>query len=157
MTRIVEQIQTALDREAAFAYVADFSWQAEWDPNTVSSRRIDAGPLGVGARFALEVKVSGRTAPMEYQITEYEAPARIVLIGEGSGVWSRDEITFAVIPGGTQVDYVADIKLSGLLGLVQPLLSTTFRKIGRGAVEGMRVALEARARGSRPASTDGAV
>ena len=112
MTRLVEQVTTRLPAEAAFAYVADFSRQAEWDPNTRSSRRVDEGPLGVGARFALEVNVGGRSAPMEYRITEYDPPHRVVLIGEGSGVWSSDDISFTVIPGGTRVDYVAEIKLT---------------------------------------------
>ena len=76
MTTLVEHVTTPLAREAAFAYVADFSRQAEWDPNTVSSKRIDDGELGVGARFALDVKMGTRTTPMEYRITEYQAPVR---------------------------------------------------------------------------------
>jgi len=145
MTRLVEQVTTRLPAEAAFAYVADFSRQSEWDPNTRSSRRIDEGPLSIGARFALEVNVGGRSAPMEYRITEYDPPHRVVLVGEGSGVWSSDEISFTTIPGGTRVDYVAEIKLRGILALAQPLMGGALAKIGRGAAEGMRAALEAQA------------
>jgi hypothetical protein len=145
MTRLVEQLTTRLPVEAAFAYVADFSRQAEWDPNTRSSRRVDDGPLGIGARFALEVSVGGRSAPMEYRITEYDPPRRVVLVGEGSGVWSSDEISFTAVPDGTRVDYVAEIKLRGILGLAQPLMGGALAKIGRGAAEGMRAALEAQA------------
>ena len=145
MTRLHEQVVTSLPRETAFAYVADFSRQAEWDPNTLSARRVDEGPLGIGARFALEVKVGGRSAPMEYRITEYDPPHKVVLIGEGSGVWSSDEITFTAIPDGTRVDYVAEIKLRGILGLAQPFMGRAFAKIARGAADGMRAALEAQA------------
>ena len=127
----------------AFAYVADFSRQAEWDPNTVSSKRIDDGDLGVGARFALNVKMGTRTTPMEYRITEYQAPSRVVLVGEGSGVWSQDIITFSDDPAGTRVDYVAEIKLSGLLGAIQPLLGRAFAGIAKGAVAGMKRELDA--------------
>jgi hypothetical protein len=142
VTRIAENLRTTLEPEAAFRYVADFSRQAEWDPNTMSARRIDAGDLGVGARFALEVKMGRKTVPMEYRITEFEAPTRVVLVGEGDGVWSQDVITFTPVPDGTRVDYVAEIKLGGLLGLVQPLLSPAFARIGRGAVEGMQRELD---------------
>ena len=38
----------------------------------------------MNARFALEVRIGGRTAPMEYRITEYDHPRRVVLVGEGS-------------------------------------------------------------------------
>jgi hypothetical protein len=143
MTTLVEHVTTPLAREAAFAYVADFSRQAEWDPNTVSSKRIDDGELGVGARFALDVKMGTRTTPMEYRITEYQAPAVVVLVGEGSGVWSQDRITFSEAPEGTRVDYVAEIKLSGLLGAIQPLLGRAFAGIAKGAVTGMKRELDA--------------
>jgi hypothetical protein len=143
MTKLVEHVTTPLPREAAFAYVADFSRQAEWDPNTVSSKRIDDGDLDVGARFALNVKMGTRTTPMEYRITEYQAPSRVVLVGEGSGVWSQDIITFSDDPEGTRVDYVAEIKLSGLLGVIQPLLGRAFAGIAKGAVTGMKRELDA--------------
>lgn len=143
MTALVEHVTTPLAREAAFAYVADFARQAEWDPNTVSSQRIDDGELGVGARFALDVKIGGRTTPMEYRITEYLAPSKVVLVGEGSRIWTQDSITFSDVPEGTRVDYVAEIRLSGLLGLIQPLLGRAFASIGRGAVAGMKRELDA--------------
>jgi hypothetical protein len=155
MTTLREHVTTPLGRDAAFAYVADFARQSEWDPNTVSSRRIDEGPLGVGARFALEVRVGSRTTPMEYRITEYEVPARVVLVGEGGGVWSQDVITFQDDPGGTRIDYAAEIRLSGLLGLVQPLLGRAFAGIAKGAVTGMKRELDALAVEGR--ATDPAV
>ncbi len=142
MTRLVEHLETPLDREAAFRYVADFSRQAEWDPNTVSSRRIDEGDLGVGARFALEVRMGRRVVPMEYRVTEWQAPTRVVLVGEGSGVWTQDDITFTEAGTGTRVEYVADIRLSVLLGVIQPLLGRAFAGIGRGAVTGMKRELD---------------
>lgn len=143
MTRLVEQVTTSLPREQAFDYVADFARQAEWDPNTVSSRRLDDGELGVGSRFALDVKVGSRTAPMEYHITEYQRPAKVVLVGEGSGVRSYDIITFSEGQEGTRVDYDVEIKLSGLLGVIQPLLGRAFAGIARGAVTGMKRELDA--------------
>ena len=146
MAKLIETVDTTLGLDEAFAYVADFSRQAEWDPNTVSSKRIDDGPLGVGARFALEVQIGRKTAPMEYRITGFGAPGEVVLVGEGSGVWTEDTITFAQIPDGTRVDYVAEIKLNGLLGLVQPLLGRAFDGIGKGAVAGMKRELDALAR-----------
>ena len=43
---------------------------------------------------------------MEYRITDWDPPRRVVLVGEGSGVWSRDDIRFEATPtGGTTVHY----------------------------------------------------
>ncbi len=145
MTKLHETLDTPLDREAAFAYISDWSLQAEWDPNTVSAERIGDGGPEVGARYALEVKMGRRAVPMEYRITELVAPERLVLIGEGSGVWTEDIITFEDIESGTRVTYEAEIKLSGLLGLAQPLLGRAFDGIAKGAVTGMKRELDARA------------
>ena len=79
---------------------------------------------------------------MEYRITEFDAPNRLVLIGEGSGIWTEDAITFTETPTGTRVGYEAEIKLSGLMGLLQPLLGRAFDGIAKGAVEGMKRELD---------------
>lgn len=143
MTKLIESVVSPVSQEAAFAYISDWSRQAEWDPNTASAKRIGEGGIEVGARYALEVKMGPRAVPMEYRITELQAPTRLVLIGEGSGVWTEDTITFSEQDGGTRVDYEAEIKLSGLLGLAQPLLGRAFDGIAKGAVAGMKRELDA--------------
>ncbi len=153
MTKLTESLETPLPQERAFAYVADWSRQAEWDPNTVSSELIgtDAAPR-VGARYALQVKMGPRAVPMEYRITELDAPDRLVLVGEGSGVWSQDVITFSQTPSGTRVEYEAEIRLSGVLGLLQPLLGRAFDGIAKGAVAGMKRELDAQASAAHAAA-----
>jgi dehydrogenase/reductase SDR family member 12 len=145
VTRLKEQIHTQLAPEAAFAYVADFANAMQWDPGVATSHRIDDGPLGVGARFLLGVRLGGRVAPMEYRISAFEPPHRVVLSGEGSGVSAVDEIRFAPGGTGTTIDYVADIHLGGILRLLQPFLGRAFARLGRVAVAGMQGTLDARA------------
>lgn len=145
MTRLTEQIETTLPIEDVFAFVADFANSRHWDPGVATSERIDAGPVGLGARYRLGVRMRGRVAPMEYRITTFEAPRRVVLTGEGSGVSAVDEIRFAPAGTGTRIDYTADIRLAGLMRLAQPFLGGAFAKIARDALDGMQRALEARA------------
>lgn len=142
MTRIHEQIATNLPIEDAFDYVADFANSQQWDPGTTSSHRVDAGPVGVGARYALTVRMGGRTAPMEYRIRDFERPRRVVLVGSGSNVDAVDDIRFKRVGDGTVVEYTADIRLGGLLRLAEPFLGATFQKIGRDAAAGMDAALD---------------
>lgn len=147
MTRIHERIETDLAIDHAFDYIADFDHADEWDPNTTDAARIGTEPPGLGARFALEVRMGRRTAPMEYRITEYDRPRRVVLVGEGSGVTTVDDIRFERIGERTVVDYMADIRLGGLSRLAQPLLGGAFRRIGQQAAEGMNRELARRASG----------
>jgi carbon monoxide dehydrogenase subunit G len=145
VTRLHERIQTPLTLEETFAYVADFANSQEWDPGVASAERLDDGPVGVGARYRLGVRLGRRVAPMEYRITAYEPPHRVVLKGEGSGVTAIDDIRFEGDGTGTRIEYIADIQLGGLLRLIQPFLGRSFRKLAENAVGGMQQQLDDRA------------
>lgn len=145
MTRLNERIRTRLPIEEAFSYLADFSNSPEWDPGVAHARRIDEGPVGVGARYELGVRKGDRVVAMEYRITTFEPPHRVVLAGSGSGVEATDEIRFERQAGQTVVDYTADINLTGLLKIVQPFIGGTFRTIAENAATGISRTLDARA------------
>jgi carbon monoxide dehydrogenase subunit G len=85
---------------------------------------------------------------MEYRITTYEAPRRVVLTGEGSSISAVDEIRFEpTASGGTHIDYTADIHLGGWMRLLEPLVGGSFAKIAKDALGGMQQALDERASG----------
>ncbi len=133
-----EHIQTSLPIDEAFAFVADFANSKDWDPGVATSSRIDDGPLGVGARFDLGVQMRGRVTPMEYEITTFDSPNRVVLTGSGSGVAAVDDIRFQSTEAGTDIEYIADIRLRGLMRLVEPFVGGAFAEIGRNARDGMQ-------------------
>jgi carbon monoxide dehydrogenase subunit G len=145
MTTLHERIETSLPIDEAFAYVADFANAPEWDPGVATAERIDQGPVGVGSRYRLGVRMGRRVAPMEYRVSVFEPPFRVLLTGSGSGVNAVDDIRFTRAEDGTVVDYTADIKLGGVLGLIQPLLGGAFANLGRNAVDGMQRTLDHRA------------
>ena len=133
MTTLHERIETTLPIDATFAYVADFANSQEWDPGVATAERLDTGPVGVGSRYRLGVRIGGRVAPMEYRISVFEPPTRVVLVGSGSGVSAVDDIRFERDRRGTRVDYTADIRLGGARRLIQPFLGRAFATIGRNA------------------------
>lgn len=145
MTKLHERIQTTLPIGETFAFIADFANASQWDPGVATSERIDAGPVGLGARYRLGVRMAGRVAPMEYRITTFEAPTRVVLTGEGSNVSAVDEIRFEATPAGTTIDYTADIRLGGWMRFIQPFVGGAFEKIAKNALGGMQRALDERA------------
>lgn len=147
MTRLHETITTPLPLDDAFAFVADFANAQHWDPGVASSERLDDGPLGVGSRYRLGIRMRGRVVPMEYRITTFEPSRRVVLQGEGSNVSAVDDIRFEATPAGTRIEYTADIRLGGWMRLIEPLAGGAFRRIATDAVNGMQVALDARVDG----------
>ena len=145
MPRLHEIVDTTLPADDAFAFVADFTNSPAWDPNTVSSTRLDAGPVGVGARYELRVRQGRRVVPMTYRVTTWEPGTRVVLEGRGSNVEARDEIRFEPTTTGTRVDYTADIRLTGWMRLVEPFAGGAFERLASDAATGMRRALGERA------------
>jgi dehydrogenase/reductase SDR family protein 12 len=145
MTKLHERIETNLPVDRAFAYIADFANSSQWDPGVDTSERIDDGPVGLGARYRLGVRIRDRVAPMEYRITTWEPTSRVVLTGEGSGVSAVDEIQFEKTATGTAIEYTADIRLGGWMRLIQPFVGGAFEKIAKDALGGMQRALDERA------------
>lgn len=139
MTVLREVIETRLPQAQAFPFLADFANASRWDPGVATSEAVDDAPVAPGKRFRLGVRMQGRITPMEYTITELTAPGLVVLTGEGGSVRAVDTIQLEPgANGGTRITYTADIRLTGLLGLVQPFLGGAFAKVARDAMNGMR-------------------
>jgi carbon monoxide dehydrogenase subunit G len=136
------QIDTSLPLDQAFAFVADFANAERWDPGVATSERTNDGPVGVGARYRLGVRLRGKVAPMDYEITEFEPSRRVVLTGSGSGVEAVDDIRFQATATGTRIEYTADIRLVGLMRLAAPFAGGAFAKVARDAGDGMQRTLD---------------
>ena len=149
MTTLHEVVETTLSIDDVFEYVADFANSREWDPGVATAERLDDGPLGLGSRFRLGVRLGSRVAPMDYRISVFEPPTRVVLVGSGSGVSAIDDIRLERLAAGTRLDYTADIRLGGLLRLIQPFLGGALANVGRNAAEGMQRTLTAQATAER--------
>jgi len=145
MAILRERIETRLPIDEAFVFVADFANAEHWDPGVATSVRTTPGPVGVGARYRLGVRMRGKVAPMDYEVTAFEPGRRVVLAGSGSGVAAVDQIRFEATPTGTRIDYVADIRLQGLMRLFTPFAGGALARIARDARDGMQRALDARA------------
>jgi carbon monoxide dehydrogenase subunit G len=145
MAILRERIETTLPLGDVFAFVADFANSEQWDPGVASAERIDTGPLGVGARYRLGVRMGGRVASMDYQVVAFEPLRRVVLAGRGSGVDAEDEIVFEATPTGTRIDYTADIRLRGVMRLATPFAGGALARIARDARDGMQRELDRRA------------
>ena len=141
MTRLREQIITPAPIEQAFSYTADFDNIENWDPGIAESQKIGDGRIGQGTQFDLLVAFGTRRTPMVYTITEYDAPRRVVLVGEGSNLTAIDEITFAEVPEGTAVTYQADLAFKGLMKFAAPFLGSVLKGVGRKAMNGLEEAL----------------
>ena len=142
MITLLEAIEVERRLEDAFAFASDFSNAERWDPGVKESRREGAGPVGVGATYRLVVTFRKTSLPMTYRITGFDPPNRVVLRGEGSTLRAVDEIRFERAGRErTRIVYRADLRMRGLLALIEPFLRGAFDRMGKRAVAGLRDAL----------------
>lgn len=144
MTVLNEELEVSRPLDEVFGLIGDFANAEVWDPGVEESRAITEGPVRVGSRYELTVVFNGRRLPMTYEVTAFDPPRRVELVGTGSTVDARDDIRFEATDGGTRILYTADLRLKGVLRVAEPLLRSKFDQVGRRAMEGMRVALEAK-------------
>jgi carbon monoxide dehydrogenase subunit G len=146
MTVLRKELEVRRPLEEVFRFVGDFANTERWDPGVASARALTEGPVRVGSRYELTVVFNGRSLPMTYEVTAYDPPNRVELRGSGSAVRARDDIRFEARGEGTRILYLADLRLRGVLRLLEPLFRSRFEGTGRRAIEGMAAALDPSAR-----------
>ena len=141
MIRLQETVEVPRPIDEVFAYASNFANAAQWDPGVVDSRKISQGPVGVGTEFALRVRFGPRSIPMTYVVREYGPPQRVVLEGKGDSIHALDDIGFASTPGGTRINYTAEISMRGVFSCAERWLKGPLDRVGKNAVRGLQAAL----------------
>src|SRR5688500_9752349 len=136
MARYYGKIESRWPPEKAFAYMADFSKVPEWDDSFDSAELRSPDPLQEGARFCLHTQALGRRIDSDYDTIEIDAPRRVTLRTETGAIISLDKISVSERPGGSLVEYDANLQAKGALKLLDPLMSLWFRRIGNRAKAG---------------------
>lgn len=143
MARYVTSIDSPRSREELFAYLADFSSAAEWDPGVTTAERVGGeGRVASGDEFRLMVRSVRGETPLTYRVTAIDPPASVTFRAENGLLVSLDTISFTEHGGGTRVRYDADLRLKGPLRLADPLLRIAFSRIGDRARDGLCRALD---------------
>lgn len=140
MARYLTTVPTPLSAVDAFAWMADITHFAQWDPGVKRVVRVEGEGPGVGAAYDLTVQAGGTTV-MRYVVKEYEPPRRILLVARTAFLTSVDEISVEATGTGSIVTYDAKLTLNGPLGLFDLFLRPVFRVIGDRAAAGLKRAL----------------
>ena len=141
VARYVTTIESTLSPAEAFAYMADFSNAARWDPSVVEASRSSEGAAAKGSTFDLVVRFGGRELPMRYEIVAFDEPRSFVIESEKPSFTSRDTITVSPAGDGSSVHYDALLEFKGAGRLLDPVMQLLFNRTGAKAAAGMRAAL----------------
>jgi hypothetical protein len=121
-----------------FDYMANFANVAAWDPTVAEAKPLQEDEPGLGSRFHVLVRWLGRENAFEYEITEFEAPRRLVLRAENSTSVSEDTIEVVARGSGAEMTYDARVSLKGAARLIDPVLGIAFKRLGDNAAAGLR-------------------
>jgi carbon monoxide dehydrogenase subunit G len=138
MARYVVHVRTPMPPAEAFAYMADLTNLAEWDPGVQRVEQVEGRGAGLGAAFDVAVRLPGRTMTLRYDTVAFDdTSTTMTAIAQNGVMTSKDTIAVEADGHGSIVTYDAELKLKGLLGLCDPLLGLTFNQIGDRAAAGL--------------------
>jgi hypothetical protein len=146
MARYVARVHTPLPVEEAFAFMADLTNFARWDPGVVDARQVVGDEPEHGAEYDVEVRGPLRPLTLRYRLSTHRPPDAVVAEASTRRLTSIDRIT--VEPGddgGSVVTYDANLVVNGAPRFAEPLVRAVFNRIGRRAERGLVEALRGRA------------
>ena len=119
--------------DEAFAYLADYSHAAQWDPSVAEAVRTGEG-------FRVVIAFYGRRIPLDLAVDESRPGERLVFTGAGVNdkkVAARIEFSIAAVEPGSSVTYDATLRLRGVMRLLDKGLQLAFENMGDKAMRGL--------------------
>jgi hypothetical protein len=117
------RIHAAPDR--LFAYLSDLDRLPEWQSGIVAAGRSSPGELTVGSTATVTREVMGQRIEAPLRITEHDAPRRLAVQSEVSGV--RALATFDLAGAGdaaTDLTFAMEIRGSGFTAFMEPMIAS---------------------------------
>lgn len=138
-------MQVEIDRsvEDVFAAWADKERSPEWAGPVQEVRKLTDGPVGVGTQFLEVARAPGGRVEDLIEITAYE-PNRAMAGTWTGGLEGRWESHFVGQQGGdgTVMDLSVNVRMSGLVGKLEPLVGPVIKRAMRKDIERFKGMLE---------------
>jgi hypothetical protein len=142
VARYVVHARSPKSQAEAFAYMADLSNFAAWDPGVVRVEQVAGKGAGPDAVFDVDVKSVGKPLTLRYRTTFHDSPKTVVVRAQSRLLTSLDTISVRADGTGSIVTYDAELSLNGIFGVADSLVRLAFNRIGDRAAVGLVKALE---------------
>jgi uncharacterized protein YndB with AHSA1/START domain len=106
--------------EDVFRFLADFENDPKWNDAIVQTRKVSAGPVGVGTIYH-QVRSVPSQSEERFEVTTYDPPQRLEIRGQLGPFPSRLFYALDAIPEGTRVTNTVELTLRGPIRLVGPV------------------------------------
>jgi hypothetical protein len=105
-----------------FDFVADERNEPRYNPQMTLVERLSEGEIGLGTQFSAQVVSGGRALPVVIEFTTFDRPVRLGSRTTMSGMVILGELTFEAVGETTRMRWSWDLKPSGALRLLTPLM-----------------------------------
>jgi hypothetical protein len=128
MARIEESVQINCPVEKAFAYTTDAGSWSKWNTAIPEAEKTSQGPVGIGSTFRGTVHLMGRSMAWTAKATEYEANKKFGKNIDSGSVLIEQHNTYTPTKDGVKYTIVYDMKFTGFLRLLSPMIVSSMRK-----------------------------
>jgi uncharacterized protein YndB with AHSA1/START domain len=108
--------------EEVFAYVTDTSNDPAWHTDILEARKTSEGPVGVGTRWHSRFKPAMGISEGDMEVVAFEPNRREVLRGVIGPMEPTLTYLFEPADGGTRFTRRVQIKVSGMMKIMEPLM-----------------------------------
>ena len=131
--------------EEVFAFLADGENDPKFSPRVQEIRKTTDGPAGVGTVYASTVKDAGMTTKREFELTEFDAPARIRWRERSRNMITVPNGGYDLAPegGATRLTVFNELEGHGFGKLILPLALRAARKDADAFAARIKAAVEA--------------
>jgi hypothetical protein len=143
MARIEESIEIRAPVEKVFAISTDAARWSTWHTAIPEAEQTSAGPVGVGSTFKGVTRLMGRSMPWTATATECEMNKKFGKNIDSGSVLVEQHNTYTPTPDGTRFGMIYDMKFSGCIRLISPMLVRAMRKEMKNSLVNLKQLLEA--------------
>lgn len=124
-----------------FAFLARFENVPRWNYAISDTRKITAGPVGVGSRYR-QVRTLPTRSEETFEVTEFDPDRRLTIDGALGPFHGEVSYLLEPVAGGTTLTNTASLQASGPLRLVAPLAAPRVRSAVRANLDTLKQILE---------------
>jgi uncharacterized protein YndB with AHSA1/START domain len=132
--------------EEVFAFLADFEKVPMWNYAIEDTRKMSAGPVGVGTRYRQSRTIPARTTE-EFEVTVFQPASRLAIRGDIGPFRATVSYELEAVAGVTRLVNAVELEpAQARLKLLAPLAAPKIKAAVAQNLDKLRLVLEARPR-----------
>ncbi len=130
--------------EEVFAYVADVTNDPAWHTDILEARKTTEGPVGSGTVWHTRFKPSMGISEADIEVVSLEPNRVLAMRGDVGPMHPTLTYRFEPADGGTKFTRRVQIKVSGWMKIMQPMIAMMLPKQNKGFLANLKRVIEQR-------------